>query len=96
MSEIQRNIKSVIVPESGNIIKIAMSGKRKAAEIDYLQKKLRKLQKRIESIEEDSDSSVSVSPEEEDQREEIPSENVIQNELIQTGKKIIHYLVKPP
>lgn len=64
-----------------------MSGKRKAEEIEYLHKKLQRLQKKIDLIREDSDSSESVNPEEEDQREEDPFDSLTRMILYKMVRK---------
>ena len=53
-----------------------MSGKRKAADIEYLQRKLQRLQNQIDAMQSDSTSSSSVEGEQEqDVRHEKPGKN---------------------
>ena len=68
-----------------------MSGKRKAADIEYLQRKLQRLQNKIDALQSDSTSSSSVEGEQEQDVRQDPSQDVRHDELgknenLQVGK----------
>lgn len=67
-----------------------MFRKRKRVEIEYLQRKLLKLQKKMEAIQAVSESSSSTEEgQEEERQEEERQEDSDQHETVQIGKKII-------